>query len=118
MYKILNKEENFHIWHCYNTFSSGCGEMIAFIDNGLIDYDVNLFVKYWDELRERADNFYFGVKKASGFEKDIKWDINYTERLYKIEEVEDTYDTNTFLFNTMNLRESFRERISEILKNF
>lgn len=116
MVKILDSSTNFKIWHKYNLFNNGCGELIGFINANILDTNPELFQEIFKDIENKSEDFYKTLKEFLNIDFEISFDIDYSKRLYKYEEEKDSiFNSKTFVLNTLNLLPNFKEKVLQII---
>lgn len=117
MYKMIGVKKNFEIWNLWNKYDADCGQLIGFINAGILDSAPEMFLEYWERTKSDAKAFYDFLKEATDSKTEIGWDIDYVNRVYDI--TEDTNSTEfkpmSFVLNSLGLTDEFKQKLLDVL---
>lgn len=117
MYKMIGVKKNFEIWDLWNKYDADCGQLIGFINAGILDSAPEMFLEYWERTKANAKAFYDLLKGATDSKTEIGWDIDYVNRVYDI--TEDTNSTEfkpmSFVLNSLGLTDEFKQKLLDVL---
>lgn len=117
MYKLIGPKKNFEIWNLWNNYDADCGQLVGFINAGILDDAPDMFLTYWDRTLEDAQKFYDSLKEAVGAKTEIAWEIDYVNRVYQITNENDStgFKPMMFVLNTLGLKDEYKEKVLKVL---
>ena len=117
MYKLIGPKKNFEIWNLWNNYDADCGQLVGFINAGILDDAPEMFLIYWDRTLKDAQTFYDSLREAVDTKADIAWEIDYVNRVYQISEENDSVGSKPMLFvlHTLALNDEHTEKLLKVL---
>ena len=75
MYKLIGPKKNFEIWNLWNNYDADCGQLVGFINAGILDDAPEMYLTYWDRTLKDAQTFYDSLREAVDTKADIAWEL-------------------------------------------